>query len=116
MKTAQDLLKIIQEQGSRKSLRYSKDHSILCGMMTSGNTCEVEGLGEFQADELLFLEIMTRQTLTNLDFKIKKGGGETHSHDWEDKSDYLKPLKKGDIVAMVPFCDKYLVIGRVVEL
>ena len=89
------LLGMMREQGS-------KDNPITLelGEMTSPTTCSI---GELELDEedLLFNERLLKPVLTKLDFEIQSNGGISHTHSWVDKCEYIEPLKKGDMVAVM---------------
>ena len=56
---------------------------------------------DFEDDDILYADYLTKPRLTTLDFLIKKEQPyeETHhNHDWKDKSEYIEPLAAGDVV------------------
>lgn len=89
------LLGMMRDQGSKDN-----PTTIELGEMTSPTTCTVGEL-ELDEDDLLFNEMLLKPVLTELNFEIQNNGGVSHSHSWVDKSKYIEPLKKGDIVAVM---------------
>ena len=92
------------------------------GEMTGPTTCMV-GEMELDEDDLLFNELLLKPVLTKLDIEIQDNGGSSHSHSWIDKSEYMEPLKKGDMVAVTRLMgedgelqDTYVVLCKVVDM
>lgn len=69
--------------------------------MTGADSLIYHGM-KFEADDILVADHLTKKRLTKLDFEIKREypieDTEHHYHKWEDKSEYIKPLKSGDVV------------------
>jgi hypothetical protein len=90
--------------------------TLFIGTMLSSHSVEVDGL-KLDKDDLLFNEKLLKPVLTRLSFSIQESGGIVHSHGWTDNSTYIKPLKKGDKVAVMK-CennDTYVVLCKVVS-
>lgn len=105
------MLNFMREEGS-----YGNPETLYIGTMLSENSVEVDGL-KLEKDDLLFNEKLLKPVLTKLKFTIQTSGGVSHSHSWEDQSTYIKPLKKGDLVAVMK-CennDTYVVLCKVVS-
>ena len=46
---------------------------------------------------------------------ISSSGGETHTHNWTDTSEYIEELKDGDLIALYQIdTERFLILGRVV--
>ena len=76
------------------------------GVMTGSVTCDVDGLS-LSAEELLFSEHLINSVATEV--KIKKDGS--------DNSEYLEPLKKGDLVAVMKMSDsRYFILEKMVKV
>ena len=105
------LLGIMREQGGKDN-----PLTIELAEMTSPTPCM---LGDLPLDEedLLFNETLLKPVLSELDFTIQNNGGTSHSHNWVDKSKYFKPLKAGDLVAVMKVQDQdmYVVLCKVVS-
>lgn len=105
------IVTLMQEQGA-----VNNSASLQVGIMTSDKTCKIGEL-ELDQDDLLIDERLVNPVLTVLDFNILANGGASHTHDWSDKSTYLKPLKKGDKVAIQRVSDDlYIIVGKLVSL
>ena len=106
-----DLLNSMRKEGS-----HDNPETLYIGTMLSSDSVEVDGL-KLDKEDLLFNEMLLKPVLTKLSFTIQSSGGESHSHSWTDNSTYIKPLKKGDRVAIMK-CennDTYVVLCKVVS-
>ena len=105
------LLDIMREQGKKDN-----PETLVIGTMTSAATCSIGDLA-LDEEDLLFNEMLLKPDLTKLRFNIKSSGGVSHTHEWEDKSEYIKPLKKGDTVVLMKLEDQdtYVVLCKVVS-
>ena len=122
MLTAADMLRVMQTQGS-----INNPPMIQLGTMTAYNSCMLGDELELLPEQLYFFRRDTlRQARTaKPPNKIKLGGaievGQTElalvsdaSVKEHDHTLYTKPLKEGDIVALIRVQDgRYLVLGRV---
>lgn len=104
------MLMLFRNEGSK----YNPP-TLLLGEMTSSTDITIGKL-VLDEDDYYISEHLTKPILTELNFTIDSSGGISHSHGWTDKSKYLKPLKKGDLVLLYPLNDdKFVVIDKVVE-
>lgn len=100
------LIKTIREESSRAE----KGFPLKIGVMKSPTSC-LMGQIELEHDDIYIAEHLTKNVLTELDFKIENSGS------WTDKSKYINPLKTGDLVLIVQISsEKYAIIERMVEL
>lgn len=101
MSAFEDLIGIMQAEGEKNNPTGTQ-----LGVMTGPNTCDVDGLS-LMAEDLFFAEHL----IYPVAFKVKI------NEDGTDGSEYLEPLKKGDIVAVKKISDsQYLVLGKMVSL
>lgn len=97
----EDLIGIMQEEGEKNN-----PVGIQMGIMTGPYSCDIDGLS-LAAEDLLFAEHLINPVAIKV--KINKDG--------TDGSEYLEPLKEGDVVAVKRISDsQYLVLEKMVSL
>ena len=103
------LIMTIRKEGARNN-----PPSIFIGEMTSKNECLIGSL-TLDKDDLLFAEHLTKKIVSEID--IKADDKKVSKTGINDKSKYIKPLKKGDKVLLYKInSEKYVVIEKVVSL
>ena len=88
--------------------------------MTGAKSLTYNGM-EFDDDDCLFADHLLKKRVNKLDFKINDDTPSEHTghhvHTWEDKSEYITPLKIGDVVfgILIDTDDdkKFLVLCRI---
>lgn len=101
MSVFEDLIGIMQEEGGKNTPSGTQ-----LGVMSGPNSCDVDGLS-LSAEDLLFAEHLVNPIATKVII----------NEDGTDGSEYLEPLKKGDIVAIKKISDsQYLILGKMVSL
>lgn len=107
MKTATDLLNIMHRVGNEEN-----PTGAMLATMTSATSCRAKDYNaDFTKSDLIFLERQQKNMAVKVDGNILNS---SHPHDFKDKTTYNAPLKKGDLVALIPIGNKFLVLGRVV--
>ena len=127
MKTTRDLLNVMRRQGASAA---RNDESIpgqpMLATMTSKTTCRAKDFNaDFDADDLIFrqrdnedmvdkVEIVgsTGETKPDKDHRIEYHAFEDANVTHYIQVTYNLALKKGDEVMLVPFGEKFLVLGR----
>lgn len=102
--------------GYEKFIKIMRDESkrgvsvpfIGIGEMTSSDSCKIGSL-ELDNDDLLIAEHLTKNYMHKLKIDVSS------SHTVTDNSEYIKPLKKGDVVLLIRISEeKYAIIERMV--
>lgn len=111
MDAYEKIIRTMRSEGSRNN-----PESIRLGRMASATSCKLGNI-ELDADDFYVSEHLTKKSLVELHASTTGSGGETHSHGVVDDSEYLQPLKAGDLVLVLKISEeKYVIIDRVVEV
>lgn len=107
------LIRMMQEQGATNN-----SAEVQTAVMTGPKSCKVGEL-PLSGSDLLIAEHLTKPVLTKLEIEISEEvtptTGTKHTHKWTDKSEYIEPLKAGDVVAITRLSDdQYAILGRLV--
>lgn len=112
---AQDLYRLMQQAGKSQI-----PAGIQLGTMTSYNECMLGDEIQLKSFQLYFFENSTMRYARTSKVQVRGIYEEWIEHEPEviedDLSVYMEPLKKGDIVALMPVPDgRYLVLGKVIS-
>ena len=127
MNDLEKLINIIRTEGA-----VNNAPSLTVGKMLSGNSCKVGDLTLLR-DDLYIAEHLLYKTCYNVEVSSKTttttttkvSGNDASGHSANstskstttntDKSKYLEPLKKGDLVLVLPYSDtKYIIIAKLI--
>lgn len=115
MNAYEKLIKTMRTEGARDN-----PTGLVLGEVTRGVEKGLRvkiGSLTYEGDDLLVAEHLTQKSLVKLGFTIQESQGAPHTHAWTDKSEYIKPLEKGDkVVCYYIALNVYAVLERVVSV
>jgi len=112
---AADLLREMQKAGASQI-----PEGIQFGTMIKHNACRLGDEIVLKPQQLYFFETSVMRYARTAKVQVWGKDGDTIEHEKEkiedDRSIYMEPLKKGDVVALMKMPDqKYLVLGKIIK-
>lgn len=98
-----DIVELIRKQGA-----VNNTPGLQLGVMTGASSCKVGDLS-LDADDLYFPDHLLIRVATKVRVSFDEHGV------FHDETEYIEPLKAGDLVVLYRLSDtRYIVLGRVV--
>lgn len=112
---ADEIIRMMQQQGAANN-----PPSVQIGTMTSYNSCMIGKELKLAKDDLYFSEELTMRYARTAKVQVYGKPDDLVEHEKEkyedDRSIYIDPLKKGDVVALIRVSDgRYLIFAKVIK-